>query len=190
MPQIKLNNTKTDPVRLSFNNLFEARSFQGGPLNYDAKFLIKKGGDNDKRIRAAMLETATEKFGKKAEQTIEKHKTNNMKCCYIDGDLDNQDEHDGFMVLSTKRKQDKGRPTVIDGKRNPLSAADGKPYSGCYVNAIVDIYAQSGEYEGIRGSLGAVQFAGDGDAFAGGSTPKADDFDEVDDGADVSDSFE
>jgi hypothetical protein len=113
-----------------------------------------------------------------------------MKCCYVNGDLDSQDEHDGHMVLSAKRAQVKGAPTVIDGKRQNLTPKDGKPYSGCYVNLIADIYAQTGEYEGIRCGLGGVQFHSDGDAFSGGSTPKADDFDEVEDGADAADDLE
>lgn len=186
MAQVKITN-----VRLSFNDLFEPKAFQAGQkASYSAKVLIEKGSENDKKIRAAILSEAQAKFGKKAEMIIEKHKTNNMKMCYVDGDLDNSDEHDGFMILTAKRAEVKGRPTILDGKKNPLTSADGKPYSGCYVNLIADIYCQDGEYEGVRCGLGGVQFAKNGDAFSGGSTPKADDFDEVEDGADSSDSFE
>ncbi len=113
-----------------------------------------------------------------------------MKFCYISGDLDNQDEHDGFMILSAKRKESQGRPTVIDGQRNNLEPADGKPYSGCYVNAIVDVYAQTGDFEGIRCSLKGVQFERDGDAFAGGSAASADDFETIEEGADALDDLE
>lgn len=184
--EIKLKN-----VRLSFNDLFTAKAFEAGQsASYSAKVLVEKGSENDKIIRAAILTEANAKFGKKAEMKIEQYKDNNMKCCYVDGDKDNQDEHNGFMILTAKRGENKGRPTIIDGKKNPLTAADGKPYSGCYVNLIADIYVQNKDYEGIRCSLGGVQFAKDGDAFSGGSTPKADDFDEVEDGADSSDSFE
>lgn len=61
------------------------------------------------------------------------------------------------------------------------------PYSGCYVNASVEFWAQDGDNAGIRCSLRGVQFFKDGDSFAGGSKAKADEFDEFNaaDGADA-----
>jgi hypothetical protein len=93
----------------------------------------------------------------------------------------------GHWVLSANRNEDSGRPTVIDGKRNPLVAADGKIYSGCRCNFIVDIWAQVKDYPGIRCTLSGVQFRADDEAFSGAVKAKADDFDEVDDGADADD---
>jgi len=52
------------------------------------------------------------------------------------------------------------------------------PYSGCYANISVEFYAQDGDNAGIRCSLRGVQFAKDGDAFAGGSKVSADEFDD------------
>jgi hypothetical protein len=61
------------------------------------------------------------------------------------------------------------------------------PYSGCYVNASVEFWAQDGDNAGIRCSLRAVQFLRDGDAFAGGSKVTADELDDLGEGAEADD---
>jgi hypothetical protein len=81
------------------------------------------------------------------------------------------------------------RPTVHDRNKNPLTEADGKPYAGCYVNAVVDVWAQDHAKHGkrINASLGGVQFVRDGDAFSGGSVADAEDFPDLGDQGDDSD---
>ncbi|MGJ0626521.1 ssDNA-binding protein, partial [Xenorhabdus bovienii] len=79
----------------------------------------------------------------------------------------------------------KGRPLVIDCDRTPLTAQDGRPYSGCYVNATISIFAYDKKGKGIGASLGGVQFLRDGDAFAGGGVASVDDFDDLSEGADA-----
>lgn len=183
MPQLKLKN-----VRLAFPDLFEAKQYQGaGPFRYSATFLVVPGSENDKLIRAAIKEAAAEKFGKKADSIVKSIESNSNKFCYIDGNTKDYDGFEGMFYLASHRKQDSGRVAVFDGKRQPLTQADGKPYAGCYVNAIVDIYAQDGQNSGIRAGLVGVQFAKDGDSFSGARVANADDFDEIDEGADAED---
>ncbi len=80
----------------------------------------------------------------------------------------------------------KPRPTVIDRDRTALIQADGRPYAGCYVNAVVDIWAQDNNFgKRINASLSGVQFLRDGDAFAGGGVAAPDDFDDISEGADA-----
>jgi hypothetical protein len=76
---------------------------------------------------------------------------------------------------------------VIDRDKSPLTAEDGKPYSGCYVNCSLELWAQDNSYgKRINAQLGGVQFFKDGDAFSGGgSAADADDFDEITEGADA-----
>jgi hypothetical protein len=72
------------------------------------------------------------------------------------------------------------RPLVLDANKAPLTPADGKPYSGCYVNAIVEIWAQDNQHgKRINASLLGVQFVRDGEKLAGGSVATADDFEEI-----------
>ena len=92
------------------------------------------------------------------------------------------------MVLTASRMKTKGRPKIVDRRGNALTEEDGKPYSGCYVNAIVDIWAQKGETPGVRCELMGMQFVKDGEAFGGGKNLGDDAFDDLgDDENDVDD---
>ena len=72
------------------------------------------------------------------------------------------------------------RPMVIGTDRAPLTEDDGKPYAGCYVNAIVELWGQKNQYgERVNANLLAVQFAKDGDPFGDGVSASVDDFDEI-----------
>jgi hypothetical protein len=183
MPSLFLKN-----VRLSFPDIFDAVQYQGaGPFRFNASFLIEPGSENDKHVQAAIQEAAAEKFGKKGPAFVEANKGNSNKFCYVNGNTKEYDGYQGMMCLSAHRKQDAGRPLIIDQLKQPLTAADGKPYAGCYVNASVDIYAQDGTNAGIRCGLKGVQFVKDGDAFSGSAVAKLDDFDTIEEGATADD---
>ncbi len=175
-------------VRLSFPDLFEAKDYQDNKrFRYSATFLVEPGSANDKAIQAAILAEAAEKF-KKNPKIIDGWRQNPQKFCYTPGELKEYDGYAGKMALSTHRYQEQGKPGVFDSKGvngvpNPLTAEDGRPYAGCYVNAKVEIWAQDGKNPGIRGSLISVQFAGDGDAFSSGTRPSDDDFGVLEEGA-------
>lgn len=171
---------KLTGVRLSFPRLFVAESFPGAEAKrYGASFLIEKGSANDKAVEAAIAEEAKAKFGKTWEKRLKAVQGNTNKYCYRDGDLGKYDAEEGHNVLSTNRKESDGRPLVVDRNRAPLQASDGKPYAGCYVNATVEVWAQDGQYEGIRCTLLGVQFDRDGDSFGGAGKANEDDFDEI-----------
>lgn len=72
------------------------------------------------------------------------------------------------------------RPTVLDRQRQPITEEDGVVYSGCYVNAIVDVYANTkARTKGVFAGLQGVQFAKDGESFGGGSVASKDAFDDL-----------
>lgn len=175
-------------VRLSFPDLFEATQYEGkGAYRYNASFLIEPGSNNDKNIKAAIQEAAAEKFGKKAQVKLSEWAGNSNKNCYVNGDTKEYDGYAGMLVLSAHRRQQDGRPLVIDGNKQPLTASDGKPYAGCYVNATVDFYATGAPNEGIRCGLKGVQFDSDGDAFSGSKVATPDEFDDLSEKGDGSD---
>lgn len=177
MPKIKISD-----VRLSFPDLFKATQYQGeGTFNYRASFLVTPGSQADKIIRGAIKAAADEKWLKKAAGVTTGLEGNPNKYCYANGDTKDYDGYAGNWVLSANRNQDKGRPVLIDRDKTPLTAEDGRPYAGCYVNASVEIWAQDNGFgKGIRCTLLGVQFVKDGDAFGGGAAPSADDFEEID----------
>lgn len=180
---------KLQNVRLSFPDLFEAKPFKAGdkPM-HSATFLIPKGSKQDKEIWKAILDEAKVKFGEKnAEKIIEQIKNNPNKFCYQDGDTKTYDGYEGHMALRAKSEK---RPTVINRDKTPLTASDGRPYAGCFVNAFVEFFGYDNTGKGISAGLGGVQFVKDGVSFGGGTRVSEDDFDDLGDlgdGADTDD---
>ncbi|MFJ1257865.1 ssDNA-binding protein [Cupriavidus sp. CuC1] len=173
-------------VRLAFPDLWTAKQFDGaGPFRYSATLLIEPGSANEKAIEAAIAKVAADKFGKKAASLLQSFRGNSNKFCYLDGNLKEYDGFQGMFYLSSHRKQTDGPVLVIDTNKAPLGEASGKPYAGCYVNASVDIYAQEGQYAGIRCGLIGVQFARDGDSFGGASKTDGSEFEDLGAGADA-----
>lgn len=166
MAKIQLKN-----VRLSFPSLFSQATFNGEKGKFEATFLLDKDSQSD-QIEA--LEAAIEAAIKEA-----KIKVPSDKRCLKDGDDADYDGYEGQMSFKASTKK---RPTVIDRDKTPLVEDDGKPYAGCYVNAIVDIWVQNNNYgKRVNANLYGVQFVKDGEAFGMGDVDVTDDFDEMDD---------
>lgn len=167
-------------VRLAFPALFQPQavvSGEGEPA-YSATFIIPPDHPQIREIKTAMKEIAKQKWGAKADQTLGLLEKQD-KTALHDGDL--KSNYDGFAGQFFISARSKTRPTVVDRDRTPLTSSDGKPYGGCYVNAVVELWAQDNQYgKRINASLGGVQFAKDGDSFGGGGTVvDADDFDDL-----------
>jgi hypothetical protein len=148
-------------VRLSYPSLFKAKAFgesgEGEP-KFSASFIIPK---SNKKIIAKIedaIEHAIEtKWGEKAP------KLKADKVCFKDGDDKDDDAYAGAMYINASNKR---RPQVVDRDKTPLTADDGKPYGGCYVDAIIRIWAQDNKYgKRINASLELVRFRKDGEAF-------------------------
>ena len=171
-------------ARLSFPDLHEAVQFQGsGAFNYRATFLLDPDSKSTVEIDAAIEVVAKAKWGAKAPAILKSIEGSSGKFCFVSGDSKDYDGYEGKMALSASRPVDKGRPTIIDRDKSPLVAADGKPYGGCFVNAIVEFWAQDNSYgKGIRCTLLGVQFLRDGDSFSAGAPPSgADEFESLGD---------
>lgn len=156
-------------ARISFPNIFRPSAFAPGQdEKYSATFIMEKGGAAHQAVEAEIDRVIKEKWPKKVP--------GNLKIALRDGD---EKDMDGFgdetMFFNASNKK---RPGVFDRDRSPLVEDDGKPYAGCYVNAIVDFWAQDNSYgKRINASLTGIQFSKDGDGFGGGSrSAGADDF--------------
>lgn len=172
-------------VRLAFEQIFEAKSFKGqGTPNFSATFLMEPDSENKKKIDEAIKAVAKEAWKDKAAATLKSIKNNPNKMCFMDGDTKSQ--YEGFEGMWYITAKNRSRPDVRDRDgTTPLTSADGVIYSGCYVNAILQVWAQSGDYTGIRCQLSGVQFVRDGDAFGGGTKASDSDFEDLTDGADA-----
>ncbi len=173
---------KLKKVRLSFPDLWIPQTFKDSTVaRFSATFLIQPQTENDRLIRTAIREVAKEQYGAKSDKMLASWEGNSQKYCYIDGDLQDYDGYEGVWALSSHNKS---RPKIVDrNPNNDLTEADGRPYAGCYVNAVVDIYAQRGTYPGIRAALRGVQFVEDGEAFSGSPPASVDDFETLEEDA-------
>ena len=165
-------------VRLTFPNLFEPKAVNGqGEPKFSASFLFPRNHPQVGEIAKAVQEAATAKWGEKAPAMLQQLKAAD-KLPVHDGDA--KSDYDGYAGNLFINASNKVRPLVIDGNRAPLTAADGKPYSGCYVNAIVAIWAQDNQFgKRVNASLLGVQFVRDGERLAGGAVAAADDFEPI-----------
>lgn len=171
---------KLEGVRIGFPRLFKAEQYKGqGAARYGAKFFVETGSTQHEKVIDAISTVAKEKFGKRAEAKLENFRGSKQQFPFIDGKRVDFDGAEDCWVLTANRKEDQGRPTVVDSDTSELLPQDGKPYAGCYVNAHVEFWAQDGDTPGIRCTLRGVQFVKDGDAFGGSRAASVDEFDQV-----------
>lgn len=165
-------------VRLAFPELWEAKTVNGeGEPAFSASFLLPPDHPQLAEIRKAEQQVGQDKWAAKWA-TVQKEILANNRMALKNGDT--KASYDGFPGNHFISSRNKTRPTVIDRDRSQLTAKDGKPYSGCYVNAIIELWAQDNSYgKRINASLSGVQFLKDGEPFSGGRPADADEFDDL-----------
>jgi len=165
MAKIQLKN-----VRLSFPSVHQKAVFNGEEGKFEATGLIDKSDEATKE----MLDKAIADALAEAKVKVPKE-----KWCLKDGDDSDYDGYEGHWSFKAANSK---RPTIIDRDKTPLVEEDGKPYAGCYVNMIVDIWVQNNSWgKRVNANLHGIQFVKDGDAFgAGGTADVTDDFDDLD----------
>jgi len=163
-------------VRLSYPHLFRLFAFEEGQTpKFSAKFLL------DKKTHAKEIDYLQEKIGELIKEKLELKKLSEDKICLRDGDEADtvKEEQVNQFVLSAS---DSKRPVVVDSDGSPLTEEDGKPYAGCYVHLRFTFWAQNNKWgKRINCNLLGVKFAKDGDEFASGNRPSADDMFDDDD---------
>ena len=171
------------PCRISFANIWEAKSINGGEEKYSVSCLIPK---EDK--------TTLMKIHKAVEEAKEAAKSKkwggrippNLKLPLRDGDIDRPDDENyaGHMFFNAASKD---APQIVDRKVQPILDPM-ECGSGAYCNVSVNFYgfAASGN-KGVAAGLGNIQKVRDGERLAGKASA-ASDFEELDvedDGAEV-----
>lgn len=160
-------------VRLSFPDLFAASEHEG-KIKYRATFMMPADDPQVAHVWKAIDAVGTEKFKDKWPALKKKAGDSNKEICFVTG---KDESSEGMMCLRALRNVDAGRPIIIDRNTQPLVQEDGKPYSGCYVNAKVELWAQDNSNgKTVRCTLVAVQFVSDGESFGGAKVATADGF--------------
>lgn len=167
-------------VRIAYaHGLWEAKQpEQGGEAKFGCAFLFPEDHEAVKLIDAACKKVAQARWGTKAETVLSQLKA-----------ADRLPVHDGALKTGSAgyagnlyvNANNKAMPRILDRDRTVLTQADGKPYSGCYVNALIDVWTQDNKFgKRINAGLAGVQFLRDGERLAGGSIASIDEFEEID----------
>src|SRR3990167_4636160 len=165
---------RIENVRLTFPQLFEAKQVNGqGEPKFSASFLLPKNHPQLPAVNKAIMEAATAKWGPKALEVAKGLKATDRLPVH---DGDTKSTYDGYSGMYFINASNKIRPLSVGADRGQLSATDGKLYSGCYVNAVVEFWAQDNQFgKRVNASLLGIQFAKDGERLAGGGTASSDD---------------
>jgi hypothetical protein len=177
---ILLNDSPQHPVRLSYFYGFrpmESTNDKGQKTqNYCTHAILGPSHPDVAKLVLLMKEAAKAAWGTNADAVYAQLKAQDRLAVHV-GDVSKpgQDGYAGNMFVSANSKV---RPTIIDGNRVQLTESDGRPYSGCYGNVMVNIWAQAtGQYgKRINAQLMGVQFTRHGDAFGGGRVAAPEEF--------------
>ena len=184
--QIKLKR-----LRVSFVKVFKAEAFRGskrGPSDggekaFSINMLIPKytdaGKDMHDELRDLIDRVMDDKWGR------DKPRLKPDRFCLRDGD---EEDYDGYADHWYVTARNRNRPKIIDADgKTPLVEEDNRPYSGCYANVWIRIWAQDNEFgKRVNASLEAVQFVKDGEAFSGAAPIADEEFEDERDSTDRS----
>lgn len=165
-------------VRLAFAQLWTAKQVNNdGKAAFSAAFLMTPDHPDIAALRAIISQVAAAKWGVDGAETL-KILIAGDRICLRNGDA--KANYDGFAGNMYVSSRSPSRPLVIAQDRSALAESDGKPYSGCFVNAQIAVWAQQNTHgKRINAQLRGVQFLRDGDAFGGGGVAQPDEFDVV-----------
>ena len=144
-------------VRLSYPNVFKAKASADGKgePKFSAAFILDKKKDAGQIEKVKTLIDAIIKENKL--------KVDPDKRCLKDGSSKPDNYEDTVMFINASSTK---RPQVVNRDRSPLTEEDNVIYGGCYVNAVLNLWAQDNQFgRRVNASLEVVQFVKDGEPF-------------------------
>ncbi|MDD3400787.1 MAG: DUF2815 family protein [Eubacteriales bacterium] len=173
------NTTKvvTGVVRLSYANVWEPASINGGTPKYSVSLIIPK--DDEKTLTAinaaidAAIKEGAPKFGGKIPNRAA------LKLPLRDGDTERDDDaYKGSYFVNANSTT---APQIVDRTVQPILDR-AEVYSGCYARVSINFYAfNTNGNRGVACGLGNIQKVKDGDPLGGKSSAAADFATELDD---------
>lgn len=164
-------------VRLSFPHLFEpSASIEDGPKKFRAGFLMdpetESGQANIKKVKAAFDKAAlgvwkTKEKGDKIRARLDSDRTglrDGDDCTNKEGDV--YAGYEGQMVVSATNGR---KPKILRRDKSVIDSTEAAEiYAGCYVNAVISVWATNQEKHGGNGlfaTLEIVQYSKTGEPF-------------------------
>lgn len=172
------------PCRISFANIWEPKSINGGEEKYSVSCIIPKG---DKRTLARIQKAveAAKESGK--EKKWSGKIPPNLKLPLRDGDIDRPDDEayaDAMFINATS----KDAPQIVDRKVDPILDPM-ECGSGDYCNVSVNFFAfNANGNRGVAAGLGNIQKIRSGERLAGKASASSD-FSVVEDDEDIESIF-
>jgi len=161
------NQVTTGVVRLSYANLNEAKSINGGDPRFSASVLIPKDDAKTlERVKAAIQTAYEEGQGKLRGSGKTVPPLASLKLPLRDGDAERPDDeaYQGHYFLNANNKE---RPDIVDLNMNPIIDSS-ELYSGIYARVHLGFYAfNANGNRGIAVALNGVQKVKDGPSLGG-----------------------
>ena len=159
----------TGEVRLSYANIFEAKSIQGGKPKYSVSLIIPKSDTETlakiERAIDASIDAGIGKFGGKRPNKAA------LKLPLRDGDIERDYANAMFVNANSTTP-----PQVVGADLQPILDAT-EVYSGCYARVSISFYAfNTNGNRGIACGLGNVQKLRDGEPLGGNRISAESDF--------------
>ena len=185
-------------ARLSFNDLFKAKSINNGAPKFTATVIcsddtkIKVANSEGKQVIVphgklldVIEQVLKDKFGKvpkHANWAYNKADGSTHRDAYTNEDGEYWAGFDAnTWYISAGKLEDRcqgGKMKVLDQAKQPIEATEGRIFSGCYVNLLLDIYAYDGDSgKGVTASLDGVQLLRTGEPLGITKAEAEDEFD-------------
>lgn len=166
-------------LRMGFPALAEPQKSDDGKEAYGAKLIVKPDDPAVKALDAAIEQVAREKWKDEADSVLAMLRDKDRICLVKKEYRDKQGKvyagFEGSFYLSTRNSKE--QPTCVDrfgGELTKRSDIERILYSGCVVNAKVEIWAQDNNFgRRVNCTLLGVMFAADGESFGGGAARAA-----------------
>ena len=165
----------TGVCRLSYANIWQAKSINGGAPKYSASVLIPKSDTKTvAKVKAAIQAAYEEGEGKLKGNGKTAPSLSSLKTPLRDGDTERPDDeaYAGHWFINANSNT---APGVVDANREPIYDTS-EIYSGVYARVSLSFYAfNSNGNRGIACALQNIQKVRDGEAL-GGKSKAEDDF--------------
>ena len=166
----------TGKVRMSYANVWEPQSVNGGELKYSVSLIIPKSDKKTlEKIKKAIEEAKKEGLSKLGGKIPA-----NLKTPLRDGDVDRPDDEayaDSYFINANS----KIKPGIVNRNVEPI-LDQSEFYSGCYGRASIVFYAYNANgNKGIACGLQNLQKLEDGEPLGGRSSAEDDFADEDED---------
>ena len=165
----------TGVCRLSYANIWQAKSINGGAPKYSASILIPKSDTKTvAKVKAAIQAAYEEGEGKLKGNGKTAPSLASLKTPLRDGDTERPDDeaYAGHWFINANSNT---APGVVDSNREPIYDTS-EIYSGVYARVSLSFYAfNSNGNRGIACALQNIQKVRDGEAL-GGKSKAEDDF--------------